>query len=146
VVTLPADEALALVATAGGSITLLAADIGPIQENSSPAQSGQMLPLVLYWRAEGPVDGSYTVFTQLFDAAGQLVAQQDNLPVQGLAPTDTWQPQKVIRDPYWLAMPTASASGVYKLHVGMYDDEGRRPLRLTDGSEADHLEITVSLD
>jgi hypothetical protein len=109
------------------------------------AQVGDPLRLVLYWRAETPVAGSYTVFTQLFDPAGTLVAQQDNLPVQGLAPTDAWQPDVVIRDPYTLAIPADATPGSYRLRVGLYDGAGRRPLTLADGSTADHIEIPVEV-
>jgi hypothetical protein len=146
VVTLPPDAVLAMLDTAGSPITLLAADIGAGQANGDGAQSGKILPLVLYWRAEGPVSASYTVFTQLFDAAGRLAAQQDNLPVQGLAPTDTWQPGVVIRDAYRLNLPADTALGVYSLHVGMYDAAGRRMLHLPDGSDADHLALRVQID
>ncbi|MEZ4658514.1 MAG: hypothetical protein R2911_13165 [Caldilineaceae bacterium] len=50
------------------------------------AAVGADLHLVLYWQADAPVAGSYTVFTQLFDPGSALIAQQDNLPVEGLAP------------------------------------------------------------
>ena len=147
VVTLPPDAALGTLRTAGSPITLLAAEIGEVQ-------SGQILPLVLYWRAEGPVTKSYTVFTQLFDPSGRLAAQQDNLPVTGLAPTDTWQPGSLIRDPYRLALPADAAPGQYSLHVGLYDAEGQRAPVQAAGSAAgsaadgpaDHFTLPVQID
>jgi hypothetical protein len=92
------------------------------------------------------VTARYTVFTQLFDPAGTLVAQQDNWPVAGLAPTDTWQPGALIRDPYQLPLPDGSASGTYQLWVGLYDEHGRRTLTLANGREEDHLVLPVLVD
>ncbi len=153
VAALPPAPGLATVETEGGPILLRAAA-------TAPAHSGQSLSVVLYWQAETPVAASYTVFTQLFDPSGRLVAQQDNLPVQGLAPTDTWQAGTVIRDAYTLALPPDAAPGAYSLQVGMYDSEGRRPLTLHDaegsdtgsaagngaGTTTDHLALPIHVD
>jgi hypothetical protein len=112
----------------------------------TPVQVGGALRVVLYWHTQTPVTARYTVFTQLFDAGGTLVAQQDNWPVAGLAPTDTWQAGALIRDPYQLALPAGALAGDYQLWVGLYDEQGRRPLTLPDGSEADHVVLPVTVD
>jgi hypothetical protein len=140
-VALPQGEPLATVDTAGGPITLRAADA---QVHAAP--NADTVVLVLYWEAEAPVAAGYTVFTQLFDAAGRMVAQQDNVPVQGLAPTDTWQPRMPVRDPYRLILPPDAAPGEYTLQIGMYDAAGRRTLTLSDGTSADHLSLPVHVD
>jgi hypothetical protein len=121
---------------AGGPIVLKHAALTPVQV-------GGTLRLVLYWHAQTPVTARYTVFTQLFDPGGALVAQQDNWPVAGLAPTDSWQPGALIRDPYQLALPTDIPPGDYQLWVGLYDERGRSQLTLADGREADHLALPV---
>ena len=96
---------------------------------------------MIIWQADERVQRSYTVFTQLFDAAGEMVAQQDNLPVQGLAPTDSWTPGTPIRDAYKL-QPTVTA-GRYVLHVGLYDSDGVRvPVAAEDGG-GDHIAFEV---
>ena len=110
------------------------------------AEAGADLRLVLYWQADAPVRSSYTVFTQLFDRDGALVAQQDNLPVEGLAPTNTWQPGVLIRDAYRLALPANSPVGTYQLHIGLYDDAGRLQLTLADGASADHVVVAVEVE
>jgi hypothetical protein len=147
VAVLPEQEPLAVVDTAGGPIHLLGANVAPSAGTPAGSTPGaETLALVLYWQAEAPVAASYTVFTQLLDAAGQLVAQQDNVPVNGLAPTNTWQAGATIRDAYRLALPPALATGDYTLMVGMYDDTGRRMLTLADGTRADHLALPVRVD
>jgi hypothetical protein len=126
-----------------------AGDGGPIaleHATLTPVQVGGTLRLVLYWHTESPVSARYTVFTQLFDPTGNLVAQQDNWPVQGLAPTDTWQPGALIRDPYQLSLPANVTPGNYALWVGLYDERGRAVLTLADGSETDHLSLSVTVE
>ncbi|MEZ4709695.1 MAG: hypothetical protein R3A44_20975 [Caldilineaceae bacterium] len=109
------------------------------------AEAGVDLHLVLYWQADASMAESYTVFTQLFDPGGALIAQQDNLPVQGLAPTNTWQPGALIRDVYRLSIPANSPAGTYSLHVGLYNDAGRLQLTLADGGSADHVVVAVEI-
>ncbi len=127
---------VAIADTQGGPIRLAALHTGA-------ARSGQALPFVIYWMAESPVERSYTVFTQLLDGAGRLIAQQDNLPVTGLAPTDSWQAGVIVRDPYRLAIPDDTPAGDYRLLVGLYTADGRLPLRLVDGSRAEFVEISI---
>lgn len=129
---------LAVADVAGGPITLLGL-------NQGRARVGAGWSLVLYWQTSAPVDARYSVFTQLLDATDHVVAQQDNWPVQGLAPTDTWQPGTLIRDPYRLDLPADLPPGDYRLRVGLYDADGRRTLTLTDGRQADHLELGVTV-
>lgn len=109
------------------------------------AQVGRDFHLVLYWQAVTPVPESYTVFTHLVDSAGQVVAQQDNLPVTGLAPTSTWAPNHPVRDPYRLTLPATSAPGSYQLRVGLYTPAGRVTWTLPDGTNADHLTFAVEV-
>lgn len=107
------------------------------------AQPGDDLPVVLYWHATGEVPDSWTVFTQLFDASGALVAQQDNIPVNGLAPTNTWELWHLVRDPYALDIP-AVATGPFTLHVGLYNESGNRaPFTNANGEGADHVTIPI---
>ena len=133
------EQPLASADVAGGPILLLKA----VLDRPAP---GEALHLVLYWQAQAPVQESYTVFTQLLDEQGRLVAQQDNLPVTGLAPTETWQPGLPIRDPYRLAIPPDASPGRYRLLVGLYTAAGRRPLLLADGRQQEFVEFPITLE
>jgi hypothetical protein len=127
---------VAVAEVAGGPISLLAAETGS-------AHPGSTLHLVVYWQAAQRVDERYTVFTQLTAPDGTLVAQQDNYPVRGLAPTDTWQPGVVVRDPYQLVLPVDAPPGEYRLRIGLYTAEGRRPLVLGDGTQGEFVELRI---
>jgi hypothetical protein len=133
-----AANPLAMANTAGGEIHLLRADF-------SPPQVGADLDLVLYWQAATAMGEQYTVFTQVLNAAGQVVAQQDNPPVNGQAPTDTWTPGMVVRDPYRLLLPAELTPGDYRLIFGMYNDAGRVQWQLPSGVTADHIGFDVAI-
>lgn len=154
--TLGACRLTRVLAAQGAPLATASVAGGPLHLNHvalGPAQVGRPLQLVLYWHGDAPIEARYTVFTQLFDPAGALVAQQDNWPVHGLAPTDSWTPGVWVRDPYTLPIPADAAesaaesatAGDYQLWVGVYDEAGRRPLTLQDGSSADHITIPVTV-
>ncbi|MEM7537456.1 MAG: hypothetical protein AAF639_35125 [Chloroflexota bacterium] len=129
--------------------TLAVVDVSDAEGENSPSiylqhvhygepRIGEDFHLVLYWEATAPIQESYTVFTQILNEQGQLVAQQDNLPVEGLAPTNTWAVNKLIRDPYRLSLPAELTPGSYQILVGMYNKDGRRPV--TYGTD-DHSQV-----
>ena len=89
---------------------------------------GDVLDLTLYWESVTAVSDSYKVFIHVMDADGSLVAQADRPPVNGLAPTQRWQPGDLVRDPYQIALPPNLPSGAYEVRVGLYTDaNGRLP-------------------
>lgn len=146
--TLGACRLLRLVAVGGTPLATVDVEGGPLVLDlalTGAAQVGAPLHLVLYWHGGAAIGARYTVFTQLFDPAGTLVAQQDNWPVHGLAPTDSWTPGVWVRDPYMLAIPPGAAPGDYQLWVGVYDEAGRRPLTLAGGDQTDHLVIPITV-
>ncbi len=133
-----ANSPIAQFDVAGGPIALRSVAV-------ERAKVGEALAVVLYWQGASPVGESYTVFTHLVGADGKLVAQQDNLPVTGLAPTDSWQAGTLIRDPYWLTLPEDTPPGDYQLLVGLYTADGRRTVALADGSTAEQVALPVHL-
>lgn len=138
VYTLAAAPPLGSFAVENGRIDLRGAALGE-------AKAGVTLPVVLYWQTAEPVDGSYTVFTQLFAPDGRMIAQQDNPPVNGLAPTNRWTPKEPVRDAYQLTIPVGAPGGLYALHIGLYDEAGRQMVTLPDGATADHVTIFVEV-
>ena len=101
----------------GDSIALLGYDLAPV---SGPYHPGDTLRLQLHWRALRPMTHPYTVFTHLIGPDGQLLAQQDNMPVQDEVPTTCWVPGEVIADPYDIPIPPDAPPGEYRLEIGLY--------------------------
>jgi 4-amino-4-deoxy-L-arabinose transferase-like glycosyltransferase len=86
-----------------------------------PLAPGDPLPITLYWQAAAEIDTNYTVFVQVLDNAGQVVAQVDLPPQAGAAPTTTWLPGEILTDPYTLSLPSDLPAGNYRLITGLYN-------------------------
>lgn len=97
------------------------------QENGAPGE------LQLRWRAQQNGQRDYTVFVQALDAGGQLLAQVDQQPQQGRAPTSTWLAGEEIVDTITFTQPL---DGWHQVIVGLYDETGRRlPLAGPEGAD-----------
>jgi len=91
---------------------------------------GETLRLTLYWEALAPMEQSYTVFAHVLGEGTQMWAIGDGVPVNGLAPTFTWQPGQVIKDPHDLTIGETTPPGVYDVEVGLYLPKTGDRLRL----------------
>ncbi len=107
--------------------TALALDDGLIE-----VPAGEDLNLRLVWRASAPPAANYTVFVQLLDSAGQVAAQHDRWPGDGLYPTAVLQTGQVITDN--LALPLDVPPGDYQLITGLYQADAPGAPRLTGPS------------
>ena len=117
----------------GERVILLGHDVEARQ-----VQPGETVHLTLYWQPTAPISQPYTVFTHLVDSDGQLVAQQDNMPVKGTVPTTCWVPGEVIADPYDIAVGQDVPPGDYRLETGLYLlRTGERLPAVGDGATSD---------
>lgn len=111
----------------------------PLDDGVVRAQSGDTLQMSLRWRAAQPPTANYTVFVQLLDANGQVAAQRDRWPGDGLFPTAALAAGQAITDN--LALPLDVPPGVYRLIAGLYltDVEGYPRL---SGPGGDFVELS----
>lgn len=98
-------------ATLDQSIQLLGYDWQPEETSAS---------LVLYWQALAQTAVDYAVFVHLLDEQGQIVAQADEQPLQGLAPTSVWAVGDAVRHPITLVWAEPLPPGQYEVRVGLY--------------------------
>jgi len=84
------------------------------------------LQVTLYWWAARTPNQSYTVFTQVLDSEGNLVAGHDSSPADGTAPTHTWVTGHVYADTHLIELPPGLPPGTYRVVTGMYDFNLRR--------------------
>jgi 4-amino-4-deoxy-L-arabinose transferase-like glycosyltransferase len=104
---------------------------------------GEPLSITLYWQGVAEIDINYTVFVQLLNQAGQVVAQQDQQPQAGAAPTTTWLPGEILIDSYTLPVPEL-ATDHYQLIAGLYNPATGERLPLSSGGDFVELQpITV---
>ena len=97
------------------------------------------IELTLFWQADGPAQRPYTVFTHLINDEGDLVAQQDNWPVDGRWPPTCWQEGERIIDSYILELPDQLPEGSYELVMGLYDAQTGIRIPLNNGGDAYQL-------
>src|SRR5690606_13021717 len=92
-----------------------------------------------------PVDRPYTVFLQLLDEQGLVVAGRDNQPYTGLYPTSLWSPGEIIVDTFLLPLPEAGLSpGSYRLITGFYEVNTGQRLPVTLPAEGrDWVELAA---
>jgi hypothetical protein len=92
----------------------------PILDPQSSILDSHALTLTLYWRCEAVLPLDYTTFVHVRNNAGEIVAQKDQLPLNGAYPTSLWDPGEIIADEIIIPLPP-DLSGSYALTVGLYD-------------------------
>lgn len=119
----------------GGNISLIGFD----------AQTqGSNLAVTLDWTAYPSPDRDYTVFVQLLNPQGKLVAQSDSFPASGGLPTSSWLPGETVLDAHHLSLPPGLPAGAYRLIAGMYLASTGQRLPVSTGGDFVPLE-TISL-
>jgi hypothetical protein len=102
----------------GDAIYLIGYDLSTLD-----LKPNETLNLKLYWRAERPIEKSYTVFAQLVGTFNPrknnpLWGQVDRAPSP---PTNAWLPGEIVADTYRIVVDADAPPGTYTLIVGMYD-------------------------
>lgn len=88
----------------------------------------------LAWRPQQPLRSSYKVFVHLLDEKGQLIAQDDGVPVLWTYPTSRWKPGETVVDFHRVQLNGADPNKPYTLAVGMYDETTGNRLGRVDAS------------
>jgi hypothetical protein len=99
--------------------------------------AANQLAVTLFWQINGTPLRPYTVFNQLLNSTGQVVAQQDNWPGGGQWPPTCWVAGQTIVDTYTLPLPAPLPPDTYTLITGWYDAANGR--RLLQSTQQDHL-------
>ena len=130
-----------------GEFTLTRFQLGVegARSESQPATDGEVwmrspgvLQIALDWRADRQPEANYTVFVQLLGADGQVKAQSDRWPGDGLYPTAALKAGQTVTDQVALALN--APPGDYRLIVGLYRGDVEGAPRLT-GPIGDHIEL-----
>ncbi len=97
------------------------------------ATRGATLTVTLDWRCDAPVDGDYTISVQLIDDQWRKAAQSDAWPLDGAAPTSSWQRGQTLTETRALVIAADAAPGVYDLRLAVY--------RAGENGDLEHLPI-----
>ncbi len=102
------------------------------------------IDLTLYWRAGAPQNQKLTVFTQLLNKDGELVAGHDSVPDNGNAPVTAWTTGTVLADSHRILLSPDLPPGQYTLVTGLYNNFNER-VRSIDQTGAGYANRAVSL-
>ena len=105
-----------------------------------PLQEGQPLRLTLFWKDRAVTSTSWKVFVHVLNGANHVLAQKDDLPEGGRAPTTSWVPGQVIADRYEVALPLGPPANA-QLEIGLYEPVSGKRAEL---GSADHVLLPLT--
>jgi hypothetical protein len=85
--------------------------------------------VTLEWQAARDVAEDYVVSLQLFDEHGERWAQDDSMPLDGQAPTSSWDSGQRIKDDRMLHIGAGAPPGIYNLMLVLYVPDDLTRLR-----------------
>ncbi|RME79138.1 MAG: phospholipid carrier-dependent glycosyltransferase [Chloroflexi bacterium] len=93
-----------------------------------PASGENPLRFTLYWHALAPIEANYAVSVRARAANGDLLAQRDSWPVDGLLPTSQWRQGDYVADPRTLDLPPEARARLHHLEIVVYNAVTGDPL------------------
>ena len=103
-------------------------------------ERGENPSLSLFWQVDERIVADYTTSVQLFDGAGQRLAQDDRPPGGLFYPTSLWKVGEVLRDSH--PLPAAAISGAARLYVLLYI----RSADSTDSTQPELIHLAPALE
>lgn len=94
-------------------------------------ETGEFLPVNLFWQSKADALPSLTMFVQLQNQAGEAVALTERPPVY---PTEAWLAGTLLRDLHRVRIPATLAPGRYTLAAGVLQADKSR-LLTSDGDQ-----------
>ncbi|MBP8294300.1 MAG: hypothetical protein KAX65_16100, partial [Caldilineaceae bacterium] len=81
--------------------------------------AGDPITVTLHWQVAAPLAADYSATVQLFDDAGEKLAQSDHRPGGAFYPTSLWKPGEVLLDRHTLTLPAGAQPA--RMLLGFYD-------------------------
>ncbi len=105
-------------------------------------QPGSEIPITLAWSSLHSTAIDYTIFAHVVDVAGETVAQRDQPPLHGFAPTRLWVPGQALADEIRITLPAELPAGRYEVRIGLYTlENGRLPVAQNGQAVGDYATI-----
>jgi hypothetical protein len=97
--------------------------------------------LRLYWEVLETPGADYVTFVHLLGQDGQMIAQFDGPPLNGLLPTSQWAPGSLLVDRRKIDLPEDLEGGDHVFLVGLYErDTGTRLSIQPEAGSEEHFE------
>lgn len=101
--------------------------------------------LTLFWDVAAPTPFQVSILIHFVDAQGQVVAQADGPPLQGLLNSTLWRAGDRWDDLHSISLPADVPPGEYQLLVGMYNWQSGERLPIDSNTELPVANNTVQL-
>ncbi|MEM7800573.1 MAG: hypothetical protein AAF633_15360 [Chloroflexota bacterium] len=117
--------------------------VGQLIGSNITQAEGQLL-VDNVWKISAKPNQNFFSFVHIVDqTSGDIVAQRDWIPVEGLRPTEGWRPGEVIIDPHIIDL-NALPSGQYDILTGLYSPGSfERPAVTQAGEEIVERQVWV---
>ncbi|MFN2134597.1 MAG: hypothetical protein ACK2UK_01500, partial [Candidatus Promineifilaceae bacterium] len=108
---------------------------------------GDGLIVTLYWQVLEEMDQDYTTFVHVLNGDGQLVAQSDSQPTNGVYPTSIWDKGEIVADRKELTLPPEAPTHNLQIAAGVYllETMQRLPARDADGQRQPGDQVLLDL-
>jgi hypothetical protein len=103
---------------------------------SEDLRPGKTFFATFYWQVEKVPSTDYEVLAQVWNDAGQSVAQWQNAPYGGNFQTSAWRTGEIIATHHWLRLPDDAPAGRYTLVAALFHPLKAERLPV-EGSSAD---------
>ena len=105
------------------------------------AAPGGSLPITFYWRPLRWPTGRVSMFIQVLNSFGDVVARSENEMFQKRFPTQRWPVGSVVTDTWQVSLPPELSAGEYTLEVAVFDKSSgiRFPVNAPDRPSADRI-------
>lgn len=112
----------------------------------NPAHPGEALPAALTFSALDQPEVDWTIFVQLLNKQGSVIAQTNSRPVGGYSRPTDWRPGQTIVSRHALLLPPDTPPGDYRLITGLFNPTTGRRAAVDSGSDfVDLGSITVDV-
>ncbi len=90
--------------------------------------------VTLYWQAQEKMAQDYTTFVHVLNGDGELIAQSDGQPTDGIYPTSIWDKAEIVADRKELTLPAGALQEEVQMVSGVYLLEDLQRLPVTDAA------------
>lgn len=126
----PIEPDRPIVATFEDGMQLIGIDL----PQGGGVDSGEELPITLYFQVQHEIQGFYTLFLHLNDENNYGYASFDGVPAGGKHPTRQWVSGAIFADSYRLDVADVDDDKLLTLTMGFYEHETLERQTVTDGA------------
>lgn len=119
----------------GGQVRFLHAFIGNGRAGAPSVAPGGLLPVSVYWGANGPVGRSLRAIVEVVDARGQVLGRVEAVPYANRFSTLRWLPGAFFRDTYLVPINPGAGRVVAEVRIGLRDPYGPPEILTLEGGE-----------